>query len=366
MEITEITTQEPSTELALQDRAAVALNSSKTEAQLREMAAKYTHITAVVDKAGRDQAHGAGMELKRARTTIEKVAKDARDDATKFSKAVIAEAARLVAITEAEETRLLALRDEWDAKAEAERQAKAAAERARVLAITKKISDITAYQVLAAGCRTSDQVLALQVQLNTMHEGQDLGAVYQEFSEEAKEAIQIAHTALTDAYNTRLAEEKAEQERREAAEAERKRIEEARALLAAEQAAARAESERREADARADADKARQELEAERAAIQAEREALRAQQEALRATLADPEPAAVAAPVEPEPITEVQAEPAAPAVVLDAQQPQMPTAKQYAAGLLEDCTTLLNTLYGMTRADAVDILRCAAAELSKE
>lgn len=50
MEITDITTPdapaEAGADLALNDRAALALNSTKTEADLREMAAKYTHITA--------------------------------------------------------------------------------------------------------------------------------------------------------------------------------------------------------------------------------------------------------------------------------------------------------------------------------
>ena len=95
----------PKTELAPIERAAIALESSKTEQHLMALATKHQSITVVKDKAGREQAHGAYIEVMRARTAVEKAAKDAREDATKFSKAVIAEAARLVAIVEPEEAK---------------------------------------------------------------------------------------------------------------------------------------------------------------------------------------------------------------------------------------------------------------------
>lgn len=154
--------EEPSTALIpASERAALALQSNKTEQHLLALATKHAGITLVVDKAGREQAHGAAMELTRARTTVERTAKEARDDATKFSKAVIAEAARLVAIVEPEEIRLKAVRDAWDAeqariKAEAE-----AKERARVLAITERIAEIKSYFTLATQCRTAERAKAL-------------------------------------------------------------------------------------------------------------------------------------------------------------------------------------------------------------
>ena len=66
--------------------------------------------------------------------------KAARDDATRFSKAVIAEEARLIAIIQPEESRLKVLRDEWDAKEAREKAAKAEAERLRVLEISQRIA----------------------------------------------------------------------------------------------------------------------------------------------------------------------------------------------------------------------------------
>lgn len=105
LDIEEVAQATPQT-LHPSDRAALALESTKTERHLRSLAIKHQSITVVKDKAGREQAHGAAMELTRARIAVEKAAKEARDDATKFSKAVIAEAARLVAIVEPEEARL--------------------------------------------------------------------------------------------------------------------------------------------------------------------------------------------------------------------------------------------------------------------
>lgn len=55
-------------------RAALALKSTQTEIDLRALAVKNASIVKVVDKAGRDQAHGAAMELKRARVGIQKPA----------------------------------------------------------------------------------------------------------------------------------------------------------------------------------------------------------------------------------------------------------------------------------------------------
>lgn len=77
--------------MAPTERAAIALESRKTEQHLKTLAAKHASITVVKDKAGREQAHGAYMEVMRARTAVEKAAKDAREDANKFSKAKPAE-----------------------------------------------------------------------------------------------------------------------------------------------------------------------------------------------------------------------------------------------------------------------------------
>jgi hypothetical protein len=281
LDIEEVQTA-PKTELAPIERAALALESSKTEQHLMALATKHQSITVVKDKAGREQAHGAYIEVMRARTAVEKASKDAREDATKFSKAVIAEAARLVAIVEPEEARLKEARDAWDAeqariKAEAE-----ARERARVLAITERIAAIKAYVVLANNCRTSARVAELQVKLcDTEMTG------FEEFEAEAAQAFLDATEHLSAVLADRLVQEaeaariKAEQEAEAARlKAEREELDRQRAEAAA-QAKAQAEADR------AELDRQRKEMDAQRAAAQAEAKRVadeaRAQAEAAEA-----------------------------------------------------------------------------------
>ena len=90
--------------LALPERAAVALSTAAHEIKLRELVKSSADIVAVIDAPGREQAHRIGMNLKGARVAIEKVGKTAREDATAFSKAIIAEEKRLIAISEPEDT----------------------------------------------------------------------------------------------------------------------------------------------------------------------------------------------------------------------------------------------------------------------
>ena len=105
----------------------MALGSSQTRQNLLTLVAKSAHLVEVKNKAARDEIHSAAMVLVNARTTISKTGKAARDDATKFSKAVIFEEASLISLTEPEEKRLLALRDAWDDAIAAEKAAKEAA-----------------------------------------------------------------------------------------------------------------------------------------------------------------------------------------------------------------------------------------------
>jgi regulator of extracellular matrix RemA (YlzA/DUF370 family) len=286
------------------ERAALALDSGKAERHLTELATKHASITLVKDKAGREQAHGAAMELTRARTAVERAAKEAREDATKFSKAVIAEAARLVAIVEPEETRLKAVRDAWDAeqariKAEAE-----AKERARVLAITERIAAIKSYVVLANNCRTSERVADLQTKLA----GVEL-LDFEEFADEAGFAYADATAHLADVLADRKAQEaqqariKAEQEaesarlKAEREELARQQAEAAAAIkkqqdeLAAQREAAAAEARRVADEARAQAEAAEARVRAaaeEMAAQRAELERMRAELEAKSKPAAEP------------------------------------------------------------------------------
>jgi hypothetical protein len=136
-----------SRELTVVDRARKALGSDENGPALVELVARTADITAIKNSVGRMQCHNAYMSLKTRRTDIRKAGKDARDDATKFSKAVIAEEDRLVSIIEPEETRLMNLRNAWDADREAERVARELADKARIADIRKKLDELRAIPV---------------------------------------------------------------------------------------------------------------------------------------------------------------------------------------------------------------------------
>ena len=227
------------TTLLPEARAQVALSSSQTEIDLRALAIKNVTITQVIDKAGRQQAHGAAMELRTARTDIEKLSKAARDDATKFSKAVIAEEKRLIAIIEPEESRLIGIRDHWDQVQERIKREEEARERARITAIHERIGEIRNLITLASQCRTAARIAELLAKLEAF----DLNG-FEEFSDEAAAVQAGAITAVKAIHDEKVAEEaerariKAQQEA-DAAELEAKRIEQANeaAKLNAERAA---------------------------------------------------------------------------------------------------------------------------------
>lgn len=195
------------TALTIPERAMLALESTKTEAQLRELVESSADIVAVIDSAGREQAHRIGMNLKGARVAIEKTGKAAREDATAFSKGVIAEEARLKAIIEPEESRVLALRNKWDAEREAEKQAKIAAERKRVESIQAKIDEFGALAVQSAGrdSRGIDVLIQILVaRFETLTE-----EFFEEFTDKAKLAYAAAETALDTACKSAMEAEEA-------------------------------------------------------------------------------------------------------------------------------------------------------------
>lgn len=235
----------------VEQRAALALNSTKTEEHLKELATKHKDITVIKNKAGRDQAHGAAMELQKARTTIEKVAKTARDDATKFSKAVIAEEKRLIGIIEQEEDRLFKVRDEWDAEQERIRQEKVLAEQQRVERINAAIASIAAIPTNLANAK-ADVISTAIAELESVSIVEEF---YEEFIEKAvytrSEALQSLNSLYAAAAereaeakriaeeSARLAAERAELDRQRAEiEQQRRAQEEANARAAAEVAAA--------------------------------------------------------------------------------------------------------------------------------
>ena len=252
----------PITTLAPVGRAALALKSAQTQIELQELAAKHAGLVEIKNKAGRDQVHGAAMELMRARTAIKKTADEVREDAKKFNAAVIAEEKRLTAIIEPEELRLKGLRDAWDTEQERIKREAEEKERARVLALGAKIQEIRGFVALARDCRTSDAVRRLLDRLAGISlEG------FEEFEAEAVKVHAETVAAVGQVLDTRLATE---------AEAARLKAE-------------REELERQQAEAKRQADElaAQQKAEADRlAAERAELERMRAEIEAAKAAKA--------------------------------------------------------------------------------
>lgn len=138
----ELQTVESIGQLTVQERAVIALGQREHEQELIALAASTTDIVAITNADGYKQVHAARMALVGRRVQIQKLSKDARDDATKFGKACIAEERRLIALIEPEEIRLDALETEHDKKIAAEKQARIDAEIKRVADINQRIADI--------------------------------------------------------------------------------------------------------------------------------------------------------------------------------------------------------------------------------
>jgi hypothetical protein len=218
------------------------------------------------------------MVLKNTRVDIQKAGKEARDDATKFSKAVIAKEKELVDMIQPEEGRLQSLQDAWDAAREAERQAKVEAERQRVAGHQSRIAAIHAIPTEVTG--RSALVIAGRIEkLRTLEIGED----FEEFVGEASSAKASTLETLERLHAAQV-EHEAEQDRirAEREELERLRAEQAARLVAeeAEAAAQRAEADRiaREQREREAAEQRARE-EAERAERQRQEEAARAERE---------------------------------------------------------------------------------------
>lgn len=282
------------TALTVQARAAVALGSSKAEAELIELAGKSKAIVTITNKDGRTECHTAAMTAKEARINIEKAGKSAREDATAFSKAVISEEARLVALIKPEETRLIELRDEYDAKVKAEKEAAEALERQRIAAIKEEIEEFKAL-VIDASMGTAEYTervleVALAVEINDSF-GEFYGdAVEAKAAAVAKLREMVAVKTAAEATAARIKAEQEAEAARLAEEAKRLAAERAEMdRIAAEQRAIEAKrraEERIKLDAeRAELDRQRKEIEAAKAeqariaaAEQAERNRLAAEE----------------------------------------------------------------------------------------
>jgi hypothetical protein len=196
-------------ELTVVERAAVALQSDTAGKELAALVEQSKSIVTVTNKDGRTECHAAAMRAMTARTNIEKAGKAAREDAQKFSKAVIAEESRLIAIIEPEEKRLKALRDEWDDARAAEKAEAERIKRERIAAIVLRINEIKEAPARvalmpAAGIATYIQML----------EAMDIGADFAEFLGDATDARIAALEKLREIHAAKVrADEEAEQAR---------------------------------------------------------------------------------------------------------------------------------------------------------
>lgn len=262
-------------------RAEIALKTDSIEPELLELAKASADIVTVVDVDGRAQAHRIAMVLRGKRTDITNTGKQAREDATKFSSAVIAEEKRLIAIIKPEEDRVLALRDAYDAeqaRIEAEHVAK---ERARMEA--HELAILAIYRIpVDMATKSAAEVLAC-------HNSCDDTVCGEEW-EEYRTRAAAAYAEVVDNLGGMMRAKKAEEEAALAAEAlreaERLRVAEEAAALAKQRAEQEAEAARL-AEQQAEMQRQREAMAKEAADIEAARVARIAEEEAQRKAVAD-------------------------------------------------------------------------------
>jgi len=254
-------------------RAQQVLKFDQRKTELAELAKRSERIKEITNPAGREECHSARMTLKNARIEIQNVGKAAREDATAFSKAVIAAEKTLVAVVEGEEVRLQAIQDAWDAAREAERAAKARAAQEKAEAENRILETTRALPLKAIGKTVTE--IAHMIEVERDRDFEDISETIREkvraLSAEALDKLVEMHSeklaAAVEA--ARVTEERAELERqrqRQADEqAERDRV-------------AREERETKEAAERAE--RCRQD-EARNAEMARQQEALRTERERL-------------------------------------------------------------------------------------
>src|SRR5574337_169425 len=191
------------TALTVAERAAIAIGAPAYEIALVDLVKESASLVQIKDKSGYQQAHSARMRLKGTRVEIQKRAKDAREDAQAFSKAVIAEEKRLVALVCPEEDRLQGLQDVWDAAREAEKQARIQAEAERVAKHRANIDAIRDTALHAATMGTDGiQGLIVEIEQHDVSE-----AVFEEFATGARVVRDDTLTALRQLHTAALARE---------------------------------------------------------------------------------------------------------------------------------------------------------------
>lgn len=264
-----------STELApltMEQRVQKAIGLVNAKEQLAELAAASTGITEITNKAGYDECHAKRMVLKNKRVEIGKTGKAAREDATKFSQAVIAAEKELIAIISPEEERLQALQQAWDDAREAERAEAERIEAERIQKQKDALAVITGSLARLFGADVETLSVALDQLTNF-----DMTQFDDVFLPDAVKARDEAIAAISKARDERVQLDlQAAELRRQQEENERKAAQEAEARRAqqekedAERAARIAEEDRQRAE-QAKADRMeRDRIKAEQDARQAE------------------------------------------------------------------------------------------------
>jgi len=267
-----------STALTIPARAAIALQSTAAEAHLRELLAGTVGITAVTNRAGREECHKAAMAITKARTAIVSAGKTARDDANAFSKAVIAEERRLIGIVETEEARLKGLRDAWDAEQARIREEAENKEKARIDEILARIQAIRDYPAMASpySAARAQELFAELLEI-------DIDGSYGEYSKRATEVLQASLASVASIVDAKIAAEAEAARIKAEAESARLAAEAAAAAHAAELAELRKQQEAAEEQRRIEAAAAKAEQDRIAEVARKEREAERAEQERIQA-----------------------------------------------------------------------------------
>lgn len=270
-----------STQLApitMEQRAQKALGLVNATEQLTELAAKSASITEITNKAGYDECHAKRMVLKNKRVEIAKTGKAAREDATAFSKAVIAAEQSLIAIISPEEERLQALQQAWDDAREAERAEAARIEAERIQKQKDALAVITGSlsRLFGADVATLD-LAAEQLQGFDMDQFDDV------FRPDADKARADALAAIGKARGERAALDLQAAELRRKQEEQEQRDREADEQRRKDDEAAQAERDRLAAEAQAKADEEAEDRRVKQAQEDADRAARQAEEDRLRA-----------------------------------------------------------------------------------
>ncbi|KKL57229.1 hypothetical protein LCGC14_2237490 [marine sediment metagenome] len=270
---------ETTKELTVQDRAVAALGLSNLEKELTELAGKSKDLVKITNADSYEQIDTARKVLKSERITITQKGKAARDDANAFSKAVIAEENRLVAIIQVEEKRLQAIQKAHDDAIEAEKQKLIDAELKRVETIQESIEAIQRMPTNIPAGASSGQIAA------QLEEAEAFGitSFFEEFTDKAQAIKDTSVLALKALHAERL-EFEAEQEKikadrkeldelREAQEKRDKEAHEKQDEIDAEEQRLKEEREAFEKEKLAEANKKAAEEQAEKDRIEFEKQA---------------------------------------------------------------------------------------------